>query len=78
MLVHSAPTRTPAGRRTGFPRTRLARMRAALQRHVDDGAVPGLVALVYRRGQEHVEALGSMAYGREVPMRPDAIFRLAS
>jgi CubicO group peptidase (beta-lactamase class C family) len=78
MLVHSAPTRTPAGRRTGFPRTRLARLRAALQRHVDDGAVPGLVALVYRRGQEHVEALGSMAYGREVPMRPDAIFRLAS
>ncbi len=78
MLVHSAPTRTPAGRHTGFPRTRLARLRAALQRHVDDGAVPGLVALVYRRGQEHVEALGSMAYGREVPMRPDAIFRLAS
>ena len=49
MLVHSAPTRTPAGRR--FSRTRLARMRAALQRHVDEGAVPGLVALVYRRGR---------------------------
>jgi CubicO group peptidase (beta-lactamase class C family) len=53
-------------------------MRAALQRHIDEGTVPGLVALVYRRGQEHVEALGTMAYGSDVPMRRDTIFRLAS
>ena len=83
MLVHSVPTRGRAARpsaaqRSEFSRTRLARMRAALQRHVDDGAVPGLVTLVYHRGQEHVETLGTMAYDSEVPIRRDAIFRLAS
>ena len=83
MLVGSAPARgrtqrLPATPRSGFSRTRLARMHAALQRHVDEGAVPGLVALVHRRGQEHVEALGTMAYGSDVPMQPDAICRLAS
>jgi CubicO group peptidase (beta-lactamase class C family) len=83
MLAHAVPTRgrtalPSATRRTGFSPTRLARMRAALQRHIDEGTVPGLVALVYRRGQEHVEALGTMAYGSDVPMRRDTIFRLAS
>ncbi|HEU4524317.1 MAG TPA: serine hydrolase domain-containing protein [Gemmatimonadales bacterium] len=80
MIVQSVPTRRgpAATRHNGFSRTRLARMSAALQRHVDEGAVPGLVALVHRRGQEHVEALGTMAYGSNVPMHPDAIFRLAS
>ena len=83
MLVQSIPirggaARLPATRHSGFSRIRLERMHAALQRHVDEGAVPGLVALVHRRGQEHVEALGTMAYGSDVPMRRDAIFRLAS
>lgn len=63
---------------SGFSSTRLANMHAALQRHVDSGQVPGLVALVQHRGREHVEALGTTAFGGEAPMRRDTIFRLAS
>ena len=53
-------------------------MQAALRRHIDSGQVPGLVALVHRRGREHVATLGDMAFGSSVPMRRDTIFRLAS
>ena len=64
--------------RGGFSRVRLARMRAALRRHVDSGQYPGLVALVWQRGREHVETIGTMAFDSTVPMRDDTIFRLAS
>jgi CubicO group peptidase (beta-lactamase class C family) len=53
-------------------------MHATLQRHVDSGSVPGLVALVYCRGREHVETIGTMAFGSDRPMARDTIFRLAS
>lgn len=56
---------------------RLARMRGAMQRHVDSGYTPGLVTYVHHRGREHVDAIGTMAFDG-VPMRRDAIFRLAS
>jgi CubicO group peptidase (beta-lactamase class C family) len=62
----------------GFSSPRQARMHATLQRHVDSGHVPGLVALVHHRGREHVEALGTMGIDSNVPVRRDAIFRLAS
>ena len=58
--------------------SRLARLHAALQRHVDRGVLPGLVALVSHHAREHVETIGTMAFGGDVPMRRDAIFRLAS
>jgi CubicO group peptidase (beta-lactamase class C family) len=57
---------------------RLARARAALLRHVENRQTPGLVALVYQRGREHVETIGTMAYDSRVPMQRDTIFRLAS
>ncbi|HEU0220856.1 MAG TPA: serine hydrolase domain-containing protein [Paracoccaceae bacterium] len=61
----------------GFSAARLERMRASLMRHVESGEVPGLVALVCRRGEVHVETLGSLAFdGR--PVRRDSIFRIAS
>jgi CubicO group peptidase (beta-lactamase class C family) len=86
MLDYSllAPARGKTSRRASkiksraFSSARLARMRAALQRHVDNGEVPGLVALVHQRGREHVETIGSMDFESGVPMRPDTIFRLAS
>jgi CubicO group peptidase (beta-lactamase class C family) len=62
----------------GLSRARLARMRKVLSGHVERGAVPGLVALVSRRGETHVDALGKMAAGGEEPMRRDTIFRIAS
>lgn len=63
---------------SGFSSTRLARMHAALRGYVDGGHTPGLVALVREREREHVEAIGTMAFGSNVPMRRDTIFRLAS
>jgi CubicO group peptidase (beta-lactamase class C family) len=53
-------------------------MRHALQRQVDHGVTPGLVALVDHRGREHVETIGTMAFDSVAPMERDAIFRLAS
>jgi CubicO group peptidase (beta-lactamase class C family) len=65
-------------RSSGFSSARLARMHAALARHVESGQIPGLVALVHHRGRKYVETIGSMAFDSEVPMRRDTIFRLAS
>jgi CubicO group peptidase (beta-lactamase class C family) len=70
--------RPPAVQSRGFSRGRTARMHAALQRHVDGGQVPGVVALVHRKGREHLETLGTMAFGSDVPVGRDTIFRLAS
>ena len=62
----------------GFSPLRLARMRATLERHIASGYTPGLVGLVYHRGHEHVESMGTMAFDSSVQMRRDTIFRLAS
>jgi CubicO group peptidase (beta-lactamase class C family) len=53
-------------------------MHDALRRHVDSGRLPGLVAIVSRRGAEHVDAIGTLAFDRTAPMRRDTLFRLAS
>ena len=73
----SAPPAAPATSRP-FSGARLARLHAALQRHVDSGNVPGVVALVYHAGREHVETIGVMGFGSDLPMGRDTIFRLAS
>ena len=71
----SATHRSQTG---GFSATRLARMHDTLLRHVDGGRLPGLVALISRRGAEHVDAIGTLAFDDAAPMRRDTIFRLAS
>lgn len=45
--------------------------------HVGDDKVPGLVALVARRDQVHVEVHGSLTIGGP-PVRRDSLFRIAS
>jgi CubicO group peptidase (beta-lactamase class C family) len=64
---------------SGLSPAGLERMRAVLTRHVANGEVPGLVALVARRGEAHVVTAGT-AYsgGGGAPMRRDTIFRIAS
>ena len=59
-----------------FSTSRLGRMRDVLAGHVERG-VPGLVALVSRRGEVHVDAIGLMAVGGD-PIRRDSIFRISS
>jgi CubicO group peptidase (beta-lactamase class C family) len=55
----------------------IERLRAAAERHVGDTRVPGLVALVARGEEVHVEALGSLAVGGRAVAR-DSLFRIAS
>jgi CubicO group peptidase (beta-lactamase class C family) len=74
----SAFTRAPATDGGRFSPARLARTRAALRRHVESGLLPGLVAFVHHRGREHMEAIGTQAFGGNSPMRRDTIFRIAS
>ncbi|HET7092293.1 MAG TPA: serine hydrolase domain-containing protein [Thermomicrobiales bacterium] len=62
----------------GFSKARLGRLHDALARLVESGAMPGLVALVWRRGETHVETIGSLGFDNDAPMRRDTIFRIAS
>jgi CubicO group peptidase (beta-lactamase class C family) len=71
-------TTTPADRGTGFSETGLRKVRDVLARHVESGRIPGLVALISRDGQTHVEAVGTMRHDGGPPMRRDTLFRMAS
>ena len=55
----------------------LKRFAAVAAAHVGDDKVPGLVALVARGEQVHVEALGSLSIGG-APVRRDSLFRISS
>ncbi|MEU7834875.1 serine hydrolase domain-containing protein [Nonomuraea sp. NPDC049129] len=62
----------------GFSEAGLRRLRDVLGRHVESGKIPGLVALVGRGEETHVEAIGTMRHDGGAPMRRDTIFRMAS
>jgi CubicO group peptidase (beta-lactamase class C family) len=62
----------------GLSKARLDRMHDVLAAHVEHGGVPGLVTLISRRGEVHVDAIGMKAVGGKDPMRRDTIFRIAS
>lgn len=63
---------------SSFSATGLSSMRDVLTRHVESGKIPGLVALVSRNGETHVETIGTMHHGGSALMRRDTIFRMAS
>jgi hypothetical protein len=44
----------------GLSKGRLGRLRDVMAGHVERGEVPGLVTLVSRRGEVHVEAIGAI------------------
>jgi CubicO group peptidase (beta-lactamase class C family) len=62
----------------GFSQEGLRRLRDVLTRHVDSSRIPGLVALVSRGDETHVEAIGTMRHDGGPPMQRDTIFRMAS
>jgi CubicO group peptidase (beta-lactamase class C family) len=65
----------------GFSPKRLALVRELLQRLVDSGFVPGVAAVLARRGDVHIEAVGNLAFdgaGSQTPMAVDTICRLGS
>ncbi|MEU0780492.1 serine hydrolase domain-containing protein [Streptomyces sp. NPDC006173] len=53
-------------------------LRDLLQGQVDDGTMPGAVALVARGDRVDVEAVGSLDVEGSAPMARDSIFRIAS
>jgi CubicO group peptidase (beta-lactamase class C family) len=65
------------GNSGGLSKARLDRMHDVMAGHVEDGGVPGVVVLVSRRGEIHVDVSGKMAIGG-APMQRDTIFRIAS
>jgi CubicO group peptidase (beta-lactamase class C family) len=65
----------------GFSSKRLARVRDLLEHHVESGFVPGMLAVLARHGDVHVEATGTLAFegaGARIPMAGDTIVRVAS
>ena len=62
---------------SGLSRERLGRMHDVMAGYVERGALPGLVSLVCRRGEVHVDPVGLKAVGGE-PVQRDTIFRIAS
>jgi CubicO group peptidase (beta-lactamase class C family) len=62
----------------GLSKARLGRMHEVMAGHVERGEVPGIVTLVSRRGEVHVDAIGMKAAGGREPIGRDTIFRIAS
>ncbi|HEX6480546.1 MAG TPA: serine hydrolase domain-containing protein [Ktedonobacteraceae bacterium] len=62
----------------GLSTARLGRMHDVMAGYVERGEVPGLVTLVSRRGEVHVDAIGTRAIADPTPMRRDTIFRISS
>jgi CubicO group peptidase (beta-lactamase class C family) len=91
-LLLQAQTPAPAARPTalavlasappaslGLSAERLARMRRAIQGYVDRAELAGAVMLVARDGRlAELSAVGQQDRERRVPMRTDALFRIAS
>lgn len=63
---------------SGFTKTGLGRVHDVLARHVDSGKIPGVVALVSRGDQTHVEEIGTTHKDGGTPIGRDTIFRMAS
>src|SRR5438067_2034285 len=62
----------------GLSKARRGRMHDVMAGYVERGEVPGLVTLVSRRGEVHIDAIGMKAVGDSDPIRRDTIFRISS
>jgi len=63
----------------GFSSERLNRITKLFQAEIDKGSIPGAVLLVARNGKlVYFQALGFQDREKHTPMKPDAIFRIAS
>ena len=62
-----------------FSSERLARITKFFQGDIDKGAIPGATLLVTREGKlVYFQALGYQDREKSIPMKPEAIFRIAS
>jgi CubicO group peptidase (beta-lactamase class C family) len=77
LTVGAVPTGKPED--VGLSSERLQRINQVIQRYIDAKDIAGAVSVVSRRGRiAHFEAQGMMDIEHNVPMRKDAIFRMAS
>src|SRR5205807_6507202 len=65
-------------RGSGLSKEALGRMHDVLASYVDGGEIPGLVALLSRGGEVHVDAMGTLEFGGVRPVERDTIFRISS
>ena len=72
------PSRSEQPGAGGLSKARLGRMHDAMAAYVQRGDMPGIVTLVSRRDDTHVDAIGMKAMGGSDPMQRDTIFRIAS
>ena len=56
----------------------LGRLHDAMAARVAKGELPGMVTLVARGEDVHVDTIGTLAFGSSEPMRRDTIFRITS
>jgi CubicO group peptidase (beta-lactamase class C family) len=63
---------------SGFLKDGIQRMHGLMSGYVERGEIPGMVTLIARGDEAHVDALGTMAVGDSRPIERDAIFRVAS
>jgi CubicO group peptidase (beta-lactamase class C family) len=61
----------------GLSEVRRGRMHDVMSGYVERDDLPGIVTLVSRRGEVHVDTIGRQALGGD-PMRRDTIFRISS
>ena len=85
ILIALAPVASGQGlplappRSVGLSQQRLERIGMLMQEHVDGGLLAGAVALVARDGKvAYLKTVGVQDKERNVAMKPDAIFRIAS
>jgi CubicO group peptidase (beta-lactamase class C family) len=57
---------------------RVADLHTAMTSHVERGDIPGIVTLIGRGDEIHVDAIGMKTAGGKEPMQRDTIFRVAS
>jgi CubicO group peptidase (beta-lactamase class C family) len=63
---------------SGLSDDRLDRLHDIMAGHIGGGDAPGLVSVVSRRGEAHVDVIGRTAVDGGGPMRRDTIFRISS
>ncbi|HEX3667997.1 MAG TPA: serine hydrolase, partial [Acidimicrobiia bacterium] len=63
---------------SGLSTAGLAHLHAVMSGHVAAGEMPGLVTLVARGDDVHIDTLGSPSFGDRTPLDRSAIFRIAS
>jgi CubicO group peptidase (beta-lactamase class C family) len=70
---------TAAPEKVGMSRERLARIAPAMQKYIDQQLVAGTVTIVARNGKVvYFDAQGYLDAENKIPMRKDALFRIAS